>query len=90
MRSEHSRHVDLVRKDVPDYLRRAGSASEYEITLTVGGVKEEHASYVARQLFILQRIFKLDGTDVETTISAERGRDGVERVYELIPADPHA
>lgn len=59
-------------------------AACYEITLTVAGVKEEHAAYVASQLFLLQRLFKLDGTNVETAVSAERNRDGVERIYDLV------
>jgi len=59
-------------------------SGEYEIALTVSGVKEEHAAYVASQLFLLQRLFKLDGSNVETSVSAERGRDGVERIYDLV------
>lgn len=60
---------------------------DYEISLTVSGVKEEHAAYVAQTLFILQRLFSLDGSDVETSLSACRGSDlpGVERIYDLIP-----
>lgn len=59
---------------------------EFEITLLVTGVKEEHAAYVAQQLFVLQRLFKLDGTDVETTLSATRSNDPeTERIYDLIP-----
>ena len=62
----------------------------YDITLSVRGVKDEHASYVAQQLFALQRLFLLDGTDVTTDISAEKGRDGVERIYDLIPTKPES
>jgi len=62
---------------------------EYEITLTVSGVKEEHAAYVARTLFVLQGLFKIDGSDVETSLSAQKENDlpGVERIYDLIPGD---
>lgn len=63
-------------------------SNEYEITLAVRGVKEEHAAYVAQQMFVLQRLFDLDGTDVTTDISAEKNRDGVEAIYDLIPVRP--
>lgn len=86
---EHSVHVDRLRnpKGLPDWMRKAGSASYFEITLTVSGVKEEHAAYVAQQLFVLQRLFKLDGSDVETNLSARTAHDDpiVERIYDLIP-----
>ena len=61
--------------------------SEFEISLTVTGVKEEHAAYVARTLFVLQGLFKIDGSDVETSLSAHKESDavGVERIYDLIP-----
>lgn len=58
--------------------------SEYEISLTVRRVKEEHAAYVAQTLFILSGLFKADGSDVEADLSAERGRDGIERIYDLL------
>jgi hypothetical protein len=57
---------------------------EYEIALTVSRVADEHAAYVAQVLMILQGLFTADGSDVDTSVSAERGRDGVERVHELL------
>jgi len=40
--------------------RAEESVAGYEITLTVSGVKDEHAAYVASQMFLLQRLFKLE------------------------------
>jgi hypothetical protein len=60
----------------------------YELTLTISRVSEEHAAYVAQQLEVLGRLFKLDGSDVETLLSAERDRDGQEAIYGLLPDQP--
>ena len=71
--SEHSVHVD-----------RLGT---YTISLHVEGVSDEHAAYVAQSLFILQRLFTLEGSGVGTELSAHKAGDpvGVERIYDLIP-----
>lgn len=74
---EHSVHADVLAR------RRRG---DYEISLTVCGVAEEHASYVAKQLEALTRLFKLDGSSVDTVLSARRqgDRHEVERIFELL------
>lgn len=87
MSDEHSAWLDE-REMYDDRPSRSELVEDgsYEITLTVSGVKDEHAAYVASQLFLLQRLFKLDGSNVETSVTAERNRDGIERIYNLIPS----
>lgn len=66
---------------------RVDRLGSWEIQLQVSRVSDEHAAYVARCLHVLQGLFRLDGSDVEVTVYAERNRDGVERIYELIPGE---
>lgn len=56
----------------------------YEITLTLGGVADEHVAWTVRALHHLGQLFKLDGSAIDVRVSVERNRDGVERVYEFL------
>lgn len=56
----------------------------YEVSMTVRGVKDENVAWMARAMAILSDMFALDGTDINVDISVERNHDGVERVHDYV------
>lgn len=62
-------------------------ANSWTVSLEVSRLKDEHVLWTTKAMRTISELLQLEGTDIGIDISVEKNRDGVERLYEILPGE---